>query len=125
MFQLQDPPPGVDGMEFSLMQLAARTATDASSDSWSLHRCPTAQRQLAALRNRQTPLEDSSFTQTAKGIRVLRVYAIGGRKLSSVTAWNAREVARSGRAARTTETAACSSRYRLGRRSAVRNMPNS
>ena len=83
MFQLQDPPPGVDGMEFSLMQLAAANVTPTLSTDSLLHYTAALQRKegdwplFGAVR---PPLEDGSFTQTAKAIRVLRVYAIAGRK---------------------------------------------
>ena len=83
MFQLQDPPPGVDGMEFSLMQLGAANVPPTLSTDSMVH-------YVAALQRKEgnwplfgivrPPLEDGSFTQTAKAIRVLRVYAIAGRK---------------------------------------------
>ena len=83
MYQLQDPPPGVDGMEFSLMQLAAAKVPPSLSTDSLVHYTAALQRKegdwplFGIVR---PPLEDGSFTQTAKGIRVLRVYAIAGRK---------------------------------------------
>jgi len=83
MFQLQDPPPGVDGMEFSLMQLAAANVPPSLSTDSLVHYTAALQRKegdwplFGIVR---PPLEDGSFTQTAKGIRSLRAYAIGGRK---------------------------------------------
>jgi ankyrin repeat protein len=83
MFQLQDPPPGVDGMEFSLMQLAAANVPPSLSTDSLVHYTAALQRKdgdwplFGAVR---PPLEDGSFTQTAKAIRVLRAYAIAGRK---------------------------------------------
>ena len=83
MFQLQDPPAGVDGMEFSLMQLAAANVPPSLATDSLVHYTAALQRKegdwplFGIVR---PPLEDGSFTQTAKGIRVLRFYAIGGRK---------------------------------------------
>jgi hypothetical protein len=83
LFQVQDPPAGVDGMEFSLLQLsAAGLAPTLATDSLVHH--------IAAMQRREgdwpnygavrPPLEDGGFSHTAKGIRVLRLYAIAGRK---------------------------------------------
>jgi len=83
MFQLQDPPPGVDGMEFSLMQLAAANVPPSLTIDSLVHYTAALQRKegdwplFGIVR---PPLEDGSFTQTAKGIRSLRAYAIAGRK---------------------------------------------
>lgn len=83
MFQLQDPPPGVDGMEFSLMQLAAANVPPSLSVDSLVHYTAALQRKegdwplFGIVR---PPLEDGSFTQTAKGIRALRAYGIAGRK---------------------------------------------
>lgn len=83
LFQIQDPPPGVDGMEFSLLQItAAQLAPQLSTDSLIPH--------IAALQRKEgdwpnygaarPPLEDGGFSHTAKGIRILRVYPIPGRQ---------------------------------------------
>jgi ankyrin repeat protein len=83
LFQLQDPPPGVDGMEFSLMQLATANVPPSLSIDSLLHYTAALQRKEGdwpLFGTVRPPLEDGSFTQTAKGIRVLRVYAIVGRK---------------------------------------------
>jgi cytochrome c553 len=83
MYQLQDPPPGVDGMEFSLMQLAAANVPPSLSTDSLVHYAAALQRKEGdwpLFGTVRPPLEDGSFTQTAKGIRVLRVYAIAGRK---------------------------------------------
>jgi hypothetical protein len=83
MFQLVDPPAGVDGMEFSLLQLAAAKVPPSLSTDSLIH-------YIAALERKdgdwplagtvRPPLEDGTFTQTAKGIGVLRAYAIAGRQ---------------------------------------------
>lgn len=83
MFQLQDPPAGPDGMEFALMQLAASNVPPTLSTDSMVHYIAAMQRNegnwplYGVVR---PPLEDGSFTQTAKGIRSLRAYAIPGRK---------------------------------------------
>lgn len=83
LFQVQDPPAGVDGMEFSLLQLgAAKVAPQLASDSL-IHHIAALQRKEGDWPNYGTarpPLEDGGFSHTAKGIRVLRLYPIAGRK---------------------------------------------
>lgn len=83
LFQLQDPPPGVDGMQFSLLQMAAAKVPPKLSTDSLIHYITAGQRKEGDWPNGGTvrpPLEDGSFSQTARGIRVLRVYPIGGRK---------------------------------------------
>lgn len=83
MFQLQDPPPGVDGMESSLMQLAAANVPPTLSTDSMVHYIAALQRKEGdwpLFGTVRPPLEDGSFTHTAKGIRALRLYAIAGRK---------------------------------------------
>ena len=83
LFQIQDPPAGVDGMEFSLLQItAAQLAPQLSTDSLVQH--------IAALQRKEgdwpnygtarPPLEDGGFSHTAKGIRILHLYPIAGRQ---------------------------------------------
>ncbi|MBZ5593717.1 MAG: ankyrin repeat domain-containing protein [Acidobacteriia bacterium] len=83
LFQIQDPPPGVDGMEFSLLQItAANLAPKLSTDSL-VHHIAALQRKEGDWPNYGTvrpPLEDGGFSHTAKGIRVLRLYPIAGRQ---------------------------------------------
>jgi len=83
LFQIQDPPPGVDGMEFSLLQItASKLAPKLSTDSL-VHHIAALQRKEGDWPNYGTvrpPLEDGGFSHTAKGIRVLRLYPIAGRR---------------------------------------------
>jgi ankyrin repeat protein len=83
LFQIQDPPPGVDGMEFSLLQItAANLAPQLSTDSL-VHHIAALQRKEGDWPNygvARPPLEDGGFSHTAKGIRVLRLYPIPGRQ---------------------------------------------
>ncbi len=83
LFQVQDPNAGVDGLESSLIQMgAAGLAPTLATDSLVHH--------IAAMQRKdgdwptygpaRPPLEDGGFSHTAMGIRVLRVYAIPGRK---------------------------------------------
>ena len=83
MYQLQDPPVGPDGIEFSLMQLAASNVPPTLSIDSMVHYVAALQRKEGdwpLFGTVRPPLEDGSFTQTAKGIRTLRLYAIEGRK---------------------------------------------
>jgi mono/diheme cytochrome c family protein len=81
--QLVDPPPGVEGMEYSLLQMgAAGIPPGPAVDAIVLH--------VAAMQRREgdwpnygttrPPLEDGSFAHTAMGIRSLQLYFIPGRK---------------------------------------------
>jgi FOG: Ankyrin repeat len=83
LFEVQDPPPGVDGMEFSVLQLtAARAATTLATDSL-VHHVAAMQRKEGDWPNyglARPPLEDGGFNQTARGIGVLRQCSIPGRK---------------------------------------------
>lgn len=83
LFQTQDPPPGVDGMEYSLLQMgAANVAPKLSTDSL-VHHIAALQRKEGDWPNyglARPPLEDGGFSHTAKGVRVLRLYAIAGRQ---------------------------------------------
>jgi ankyrin repeat protein len=83
LFQIQDPPPGVDGMEFSLLQIAAAHLAPRLSTDSLVHHIAAMQRKEGDWPNyglARPPLEDGSFSHTAKGIRVLRVYPILGRQ---------------------------------------------
>jgi mono/diheme cytochrome c family protein len=83
LFQIQDPPPGVDGMEFSILQIAAaRLAPKLSTDSL-VHHIAAMQRKDGDWANYglvRPPLEDGGFTLTARGIRALRAYPLPGRQ---------------------------------------------
>lgn len=83
LFQIQDLPPGVDGMEFSLLQItAAQLAPQLSTDSL-IHHIAALQRKESDWPNygaARPPLEVGGFSHTAKGIRILRVYPIPGRQ---------------------------------------------
>jgi hypothetical protein len=83
LFQVQDPAAGVDGMEFSLLQItAANLAPKLSTDSL-VHHIAAMQRKEGDWPNYgsvRPPLEDGGFSHTAKGIRVLRLYPIAGRQ---------------------------------------------
>ena len=81
--QLVDPPPGVEGMEYSLLHMsAAGIPPGPAVDGIVLH--------IAAMQRREgdwpnyglirPPLEDGSFAHTAMGIRSLQLYFIPGRK---------------------------------------------
>lgn len=83
LFQIQDPPEGVDGMEFSLLQItSAELAPKLATDSL-VHHIAALQRKEGDWPNYgpvRPPLEDGGFSHTAKGIRVLRLYPIPGRQ---------------------------------------------
>ncbi len=83
LYQVVDPAPGVDGMEYSILQLAADGAAPTlATDSLVFH--------IAAMQRKEgdwpnyglprPPLEDGGFSHTAKGIRVLMLWPIAGRK---------------------------------------------
>ncbi|HVO97601.1 MAG TPA: ankyrin repeat domain-containing protein [Bryobacteraceae bacterium] len=83
LYQVVDPAPGVDGMEYSMLQLAADgVAPTLAIDSLVFH--------IAAMQRAEgdwpnygvarPPLEDGGFSHTAKGIRVLTQWPIAGRK---------------------------------------------
>ena len=83
LFQIQDPPPGVDGMEFSLLQMTAANLTPQLSADSLVHHIAALQRKEGDWPNygvARPPLEDGGFSHTAKGIRVLRLYPIPGRQ---------------------------------------------
>jgi ankyrin repeat protein len=84
LFQVQDPPPGVDGMQFSILQIAAAKLAPALSTDSLVHHIAAMQRKEGDWPNYgsavRPPLEDGGFSHTAKGIRVLRVYPIPGRE---------------------------------------------
>jgi ankyrin repeat protein len=83
LFQVQDPPPGVDGMEFSILQIAAAGLAPKLSTDSLVHHIIAMQRRDGNWANYgmvRPPLEDGGFSHTAKGIRVLRVYPIAGRQ---------------------------------------------
>lgn len=83
LFQVQDPPPGVDGQLFSLMQLAGSGVAPTLATDSLVHHIAAMQRKEGDWPNygvARPPLEDGGFSHTAKGIRVLRLYPIAGRK---------------------------------------------
>lgn len=83
LLQLVDPPPGVEGMEYSLLHMgAAGIPPGPEVDAIVLH-IAAGQRREGDWPNYGTvrpPLEDGSFAHTAMGIRSLRLYFIPGRK---------------------------------------------
>jgi ankyrin repeat protein len=83
LFQVQDPAAGVDGMQFSLMQMAASGVAPTLATDSLIHHIAAMQRKEGDWPNYgvlRPPLEDGGFSHTAKGIRALRLYAIPGRK---------------------------------------------
>jgi hypothetical protein len=83
LFQIQDPPPGVDAMQFSLLQITAANLAPKLSTDALVHHIAAMQRKEGDWPNYGTvrpPLEDGGFSHTAKGIRVLRLYPIAGRQ---------------------------------------------
>src|SRR5205823_3603670 len=83
LFQVQDPAAGVDGMEFSILQIAAARLDPTLSTDSLVHHIAAMQRKEGDWPNYgavRPPLEDGGFSHTAKGIRVLRVYPIPGRQ---------------------------------------------
>ena len=84
LFQIQDPPPGVDGMEYSLLHLSAANVAPTLSTDALVHHIAALQRKEGDWPNYglvRPPLEDGGFSHTAKGIRVLRSYPIAGRQV--------------------------------------------
>jgi ankyrin repeat protein len=82
-FQVQDPPAGVDGQQFSLMQMAGAEVAPTLATESLVHHIAAMQRKEGDWPNYgvvRPPLEDGGFSHTAKGIRVLRLYPIAGRK---------------------------------------------
>jgi hypothetical protein len=83
LFQLQDPPAGVNGMQFALLQIAAADVPRTLAIDSLVHFVAAMQRSegdwpyYGVVR---PPLEDIGFSLTAKGIRVLRLYPIAGRQ---------------------------------------------
>jgi ankyrin repeat protein len=83
LFQVQDPSAGVDSQQFSLMQMAGSGVPATLATDSLVHHIAAMQRQEGDWPNYgavRPPLEDGGFSHTAKGIRVLRLYAIPGRK---------------------------------------------
>ena len=83
LFQIQDPPPGVDGMEFSLLQITAANLPPKLSTDSLVHHIAALQRKEGDWPNYgavRPPIEDGGFSHTALGIRVLRLYPIPGRQ---------------------------------------------
>jgi ankyrin repeat protein len=82
-FQVQDPPAGVDGQQFSLIQMAGSGVAPTLATESLVHHIAAMQRKEGDWPNygvARPPLEDGGFSHTAKGIRVLRLYPIAGRK---------------------------------------------
>jgi hypothetical protein len=81
--QVQDPPAGVDGQQFSLMQMAGSGVAPTLATDSLVHHIAAMQRKEGDWPNygvARPPLEDGGFSHTAKGIHVLRLYPIAGRK---------------------------------------------
>ena len=82
-FQGQNIPAGPDGIEFSLMQMAAAGVSPTLATDSLVYNVATMQRKEGDWPNSgiaRPPLSDGGFTQTARGIRSLRLYAIPGLK---------------------------------------------
>ncbi len=83
LFQVQDPPSGVDSQQLSLMQMAGCGLPPTLATDSLLHHIAAMQRKEGDWPNYgvvRPPLEDGGFSHTAKGIRALRLYPIAGRK---------------------------------------------
>lgn len=83
LFQVVDPTAGVDALQFSLMQMSASAIPPSTAvDSLVFH--------IAAMQRKEgdwpnygvarPPIEDGGFSHTTKGIRVLQLYSMPGRK---------------------------------------------
>ena len=83
LFQVSDPPPGVDGMEYSLLQIAgAGLAPSLPADSL-VHHIAAMQRKDGDWPNyglARPPLEDGGFSHTTNGILTLLAYPVPGRR---------------------------------------------
>jgi ankyrin repeat protein len=83
LFQIQDPTAGVDSQQWSLMQMAGSGLAPSLAIDSLVHHIAAMQRKEGDWPNYgavRPPLEDGGFSHTAKGIRVLSLYAIPGRK---------------------------------------------
>ncbi len=83
LFQLVDPPPGVDSMQFSILQIAGAGLPPQLSTDSLVHHVAANQRKGGDWPNYgavRPPIEDGGFSHTAMGIRTLRAYPIPGRK---------------------------------------------
>jgi ankyrin repeat protein len=83
LFQIQDPTAGVDSQQWSLIQMAGSGVAPTLATDSLVHHIAAMQRKEGDWPNYgavRPPLEDGGFSHTAKGIRVLSLYAIPGRK---------------------------------------------
>jgi len=83
LLQLVDPPPGVEGMEYSLLQMGAAGIPPGPEVDAVVVDIAAGQRREGDWPNYGTvrpPIEDGSFAHTAMGIRSLQLYFIPGRK---------------------------------------------
>lgn len=83
LFQVQDPTAGVDSQQFSLMQMGASGLAPTLATDSLVHHIAAMQRKEGDWPNygvARPPLEDGGFSHTAKGIRVLSLYTMPGRK---------------------------------------------
>jgi ankyrin repeat protein len=83
LFQVQDPIAGIDSLQLSLMQMAGSGLAPTLATDSLVHHIAAMQRKEGDWPNygvARPPLEDGGFSHTAKGIRVLSLYAIPGRK---------------------------------------------
>jgi len=83
LFQVQDPPAGVDSQQWSLMQMAGSGVAPTLATDSLVHHIAAMQRKEGDWPNYNVPrppLEDGGFSHTAKGIRALRLYAIPARQ---------------------------------------------
>ena len=83
LYQLVDPPPGVEGMEYSLLQMSASGVSSGPAVDAIVFHVAAMQRKEGDWPNYGTvrpPIEDGSFAHTAMGIRSLQIYFMPGRK---------------------------------------------
>lgn len=83
-FQGQSIPAGPDGIEFALLQMAAAGVSPTLATDSLVYNVASMQRKEGDWPNNGTarpPLSDGGFTQTARGIRSLRLYSIPGLKV--------------------------------------------
>jgi ankyrin repeat protein len=83
LYQLVDPPPGVEGMEYSLLQMSASGVPSGPAVDAIVFHVAALQRKEGDWPNYSTvrpPIEDGGFAHTAMGIRSLQLYFMPGRK---------------------------------------------
>ncbi len=97
-FQAQDPPGGVEMVEYSILQMTSGGVPATLGTDALVHYIAATQRKEGdwPIVTGRPPLDGSSFSQTARAIRALRAYAVAGRKtefderVARAAAWMAR-----------------------------------